>query len=532
MHRRAFTAGAALFAAAGAPNRLDHRDATLRVLIEAAPNSFDQSGSGVNRQALLVTWNCYDRLLRFGTKPGPDGMPVPDESRLEGELAARVETAADQCSHVFHLRRDAVFHDGSPVTSADVVWSLHRVLASPVGRAQLATGSITDPADIVALDAHTVRITTQRPDRYTLPNLAAVHPVIVNAALARAHATEADPWAREWLRGNVAGGGAFRVDAHVPGQTVLLSRFEGWRGGEAPGFASVVLQVAPEPQTRRAALERGDADLVADLPPQDVRELGQNAALRVMGAPAAGAFQFIGMNPAIPPFDDVRVRQAVAHALPYEAMFQAALFGRGRPLFGTAEAGDTAFPQPLDTRTDPARARALLAEAGLAQGFETTLSFEASLATVAEPACLLAQEALAAVGIRARVEKVPAGQLGTLLEQKRLPLFFEGSAALLGGADYFFRIFYTGRTRWNFGSYDSPAFLALLERLRFETDPAIVEPGLRRLIATVKRDMPVVLLWQPAQDAGMQRSVAGYRTQFHRMLDVRPLRRVGPDGNP
>ncbi len=504
------------------------RAESLRVLSEAGPNSFDPIGIGVNRNAIQLHWNAYDRLLRFGTQTRPDGTLHYDYYTIEGELAERFEVSEDKKTITLHLRRDATFHDGSPVTAEDVKWSLDRVLAIPVGKSQFSTGSLTNPDQFVVVDPHTVRITTPQPDRFTLPNLAGTYPVIFNSKMAKAHATAADPWATEWLKTNVAGGGAFKLDNHVPGQSLTLSRFDEWKSGALPGFRRVLWQMVPNAQSRRSSLERGDADIVQDLPPQDAVSIAQAGKVKVVGVPMAGAFQFIGMNSAKPPFDNVKVRRAIAYALPYQQMFEAALFKRGQPLFGGTpnEADSTAFPQPLGYNTDLDKARALLTEAGFPNGFETTFSFELSLATVAEPVSLLVQEALGKIGIRVTIEKVPGGQLGTRLQNKEVPFFFEGSAAYFSDPDYFFRIFYHGPTRWNFGSYNNPEFQALVDKTRYETDKDAYDADVKRMIALAKQDVPIILLWQPALDTGMLQSVSGYKYLFHRQLDLRTLKRV------
>jgi peptide/nickel transport system substrate-binding protein len=504
------------------------RAESLRILSEAGPNSFDPYSVGVNRTAIQLHWNVYDRLLRFGTKTRPDGTLYFDYYAIEGDLAERFERSDDGKTITLHLRRDAVFHDASPVTAEDVKWSLDRVVASPIGRSQFATGSLTSPDQFVVVDTHTIRITVPKPDRFTLPNLAGTYPAIFNSKLARAHATPEDPWASEWLKTNVAGGGPFRLDSYVPGQSLTLSRFDGWKTGKLPGFRRVLWQVAPSAQSRRSSLERGDADIAQDLLPQDAVALAQEGRVRVVGVPMAGAFQFIGMNGAKPPFDNVKVRRAVAYALPYRQMFEAALFKRGQPLFGGKpdEADGTTFPQPLAYDTDMPRAKALLAEAGFPDGFDTTFSFELSLATVAEPVSLLVQESLAKIGIRVTINKIPGGQLGSLLEKKEVPFFFEASAAYFADPDYFFRIFYNGPTRWNFGSYNNPEFQALVEKTRYETDPAAYDTAVKRMIALAKQDVPIILLWQPALDTGMQKDIAGYKYLFHRQLELRTLRRT------
>ena len=528
MRRRDILTGLATAGLVPAPwARAQSRAETLRVLSEAGPNSFDPIGIGVNRGSIQVTWNVYDRLVRFGSKTQPDGTLYYDYHKIEPELAERFDLSDDGKTITFHLRADASFHDGSPVTADDVKWSLDRVVSIPTGKSQFATGSLTTTDQFIVVDPHTIEVTTPQADRFTLPNLALTFPIIYNSKLAKSHATEVDPWATEWLRTNTAGGGAFKLDTFAPGQTLTMSRFAGWKSGAQPGFRRILWQVVPTAQTRISLLERGDADIVQDLPPEGIQTLAKLPHVKVVGVPMAGVFQFIGMNSRIAPFDNVKVRQAIAYALPYREMFDAALFKRGRPLFGGNTAAEgTDFPQPMGYDTDPAKAKALLAEAGFPNGFETTFSFELSLATVAEPVALLVQEALGKFGIKLTIDKIPAGQLGTLLANKQLPLFFEGSAAFLAEADYFFRIFYNGATRWNFGSYDNPEFAGLVEKTRFETDKAAYTADVERMITLAKQDVPIIPLWQPALDTGLLTSVDGYDYLFHRELELRTLKHV------
>lgn len=504
--------------AAGAEDR-------LRVMGEGAPNAFDSFSPGINRNSIQISWNTYDRLVTFAWKAGPDGIRSYDYYDIRPELAESYEVAPDGRAITFRLRPGATFHDGSPVTAEDVKFSLDRVVASPIGRAQFATGSMTDPAQFVIVDPMTVRIDLPQPDRLALPNLALTYPIIVNSRLARQHATAEDPFAAEWLRANPAGGGAYRIAEARLGERILFERFDGWKSGPAPRIRQVLWQTVPQVETRIAALMKGEVDVVQDLPARQAVALSDREEVRVAGVPTA-AFQFIGMNTRIAPFDRVEVRQAIAAALPYEAMFKAALLGRGRRLYGGSTVAEgTAFPQPLGTATDADRARALLAKAGLADGFETSFSFDLSQAGVAEPVAVILQEALAKVGIRVTIDKVPSGQLGTRLQEKSVPFYFEGSIAFLSDPDYFFRIFYSGETRWNFGSYADPEFDALVARTRYETDPAAYAADVTRMIDMAKRDLPIILLWNPTLDVALRRDVEGYSFAFHRMLDLRPLSR-------
>ena len=261
MHRRDFLASVAtITAGAMLPQKWAYaasRADDLRILSEGAPNSFDSFSVGVNRDSIQVTWNIYDRLVTFGSKPGDNGAAFYDYFNIEPELAEKYEISDDEKSITFYLRKDAVFHDGTPVTAEDVKWSLDRVVASPIGESQFKTGSMTKPEQFVVVDEHTVRIDLPQPDRFALPNFALTYPIIVNSKLAKAHATADDPFASKWLIGNPAGGGAYKIDSFAMGERILFSRFDDWKCGPLPKFKRVLWQTVPAAESRIASLDPG-----------------------------------------------------------------------------------------------------------------------------------------------------------------------------------------------------------------------------------------------------------------------------------
>ncbi|MGE4324716.1 MAG: ABC transporter substrate-binding protein, partial [Pseudodonghicola sp.] len=287
MKRRQFlTAAAAMGAATMLPRSWAYaqsRADSLRVLSEGAANSYDTISVGVNRQSIQVTWNVYDRLVTFGYKDTGDGVGYYDYFDIQPQLAESYEIADDQKSITFKLRKDATFHDGSPVTAEDVKWSLDRVVASTIGVSQFRTGSMTSPDQFVIVDDLTLRIDLPQPDRFALPNLALTYPIIVNSKLAKQHATAEDPFAMEWLKANPAGGGAFKVAKAEIGERMLFDRNDDWKSGKLPGFQRVLWQTAQAAETRVASLVRGDADIVQDLPPKDVLTLLDNDKVKVVG---------------------------------------------------------------------------------------------------------------------------------------------------------------------------------------------------------------------------------------------------------
>src|SRR4030081_1636691 len=352
------------------------RAETLRYVTGASVNTLDPNVPGSTREAFAVSLGTYDRLGSFGRKQ-LNGNWVFDLDKITGELAESYDVSPDAMKITFHLRKDAKFQDGSPVTADDVKWSLDRAVTAPVlGKAQLLTGSMTSAEQFKVIDPLTFEVTLPKPDKLALPNLATVYPIIFNSKVAKAHATADDPWALAWLKENTAGSGAYKIETFKPGEQVIMARNEAWNRGttdKSAFFQRVIVQSVPEPATRANLVERGDADLVIDLQASDVQSLEAKGTPKVISTPQYNAVTFISMNNQIPPFDNINVRRAIAYALPYDDMFKAALFGRGSPLFGaTWTAGQPssgAYPRPQPVKLDLEKAKEYLKAAGGPDGF-------------------------------------------------------------------------------------------------------------------------------------------------------------------
>jgi peptide/nickel transport system substrate-binding protein len=526
------TAVLVLLLAATGPLRAQTRAETLRYVTGASVNTLDPNIPGATRESFALSLSTYDRLVSFGRKQ-LNGKWVFDLDKITGELAESYDVSPDGLKITFRLRKDAKFHDGSPVTAEDVKWSLDRAVTAPVlGKNQLLTGSLTSADQFKVIDPHTFEVTLPKPDKLALPNLAVVYPIIINSKVAKAHATAEDPWALAWLKENTAGSGAYVIESFKPGEQVIVKRNEAWNRGttdKAAFFKRIIIQSVPEPATRANLVERGDADLVIDLQASDVQSLEAKAKLKVISTPQYNAVTFVSMNNQIPPFDNVNVRRAIAFALPYDDMFKAALFGRGAPLFGAAwEAGkppNGGYPIPQPVKVDLDKAREYLKAAGLPEGFATTFSFNVGQASTAEPMAALVKESLAKIGIKVDIQKLPDAQMSTQINEKKLPFFTEGIVAWLPSTDYFYRNFYIGNQRWNYSSINNPELTAIAQEARFEPDKAKYEEAGLKLNAIHFSEMPQIPLWQPNQDAVMAPSLEGYTYQFHRQVDYRDLSR-------
>src|ERR1700675_3943859 len=207
------------------------RSETLRYVTGASVNTLDPNIPGSTREAFAVSLSTYDRLVSFGRKQ-LNGKWVFDLGKITGELAESYDGRPDGLKMTFHLRKDAKFQDGTPVTAEDVKWSLDRVVTAPVlGKAQLLTGSMTSANQFKVIDSLTFEVTLPKPDKLALPNLATVYPIIINSKVAKDHATADDPWGTTWLKEHTAGSGAYQINTFKPGEQVIRKHTEAWNRG-------------------------------------------------------------------------------------------------------------------------------------------------------------------------------------------------------------------------------------------------------------------------------------------------------------
>lgn len=510
----------------GVDPALADQSGVIRILIEDSPNTFDPAGTGYNGASANITWNVYDRLVTYASKPAPGEQDAfsYDYGNIVGQAAEKYEVAADGKSITFYMRKGATFHDGSPVTAADAKWSLDRAVSVSTSKAQLSTGSLTKPEQFVVVDEMTLRVDIPQADRFTLPNLCILFPAIFNSKLCQSHATADDPWAEKWLKNNTAGGGAFKLARFAADQQFVLDRFEDWKNGTIASKARILAQIVPVASSRRAAAEKGEADLVRGLPGRDIKDLLAAKRRRVVGVANPATMFSIALNSQMKPFDNKKVRQAIAYAVPYQDMFKSVLYERGTPLFGgRTETVEATFPQPLPYSQDLDKAKALLAEAGMADGFETTFSFDTAFAEIGEPIAVLMQEALGKLGIKVKIEKVPSAQMGGLQTEHKLAMSLARGSAWLANPDYYFRIYYNSDGRWNFGNFKNEELAKLVTETRFETDAEVYKSKVIRMIEIAKDEVPLIALWSPFEDIVLSDAIHGYTYMFHGQFELRPL---------
>ncbi len=502
------------------------RKDTLVIVTGAGVNSMDIHRTGTNRPSYQVAVNMYDRLVTFGVKSEGNGGFKYDSTVIEPELATSWELVDDGNAYVFKLREDATFWDGSPVTAMDVKWSFDRAVSlGGFPAVQMKAGGMTSPDQFEVIDEKTFKVKMTSPSKLTLPDLAVPVPIIINSDVAKKNATAEDPWATEYLHKNPAGGGAYMLERWDPGQQLVYKRFDDWKNGDLPAMKRVIVREVPSAATRRALVERGDVDVALGLPNKDSKELADAGKLTVVSSTIDNALHAVGMNLEFEPFQNVKVRQAIAYALPYQDIFDAAAYGLGEKMWGGASMKPMTaeWPQPFPYSTDLEKAKALLVEAGYPDGFSVPISINLGFAQWTEPTALLMQESLAKIGIKADINKIPGASWRTkALVEKGLELHLKNFGGWLNYPDYYFYWVYIKGHLFNSMNYDNSEVASLVDiTLPMPVDAPDYEPNVKRLMEIGFEEVPMVPIWQPTLEVAMQPGVEGFVNWFHRQLDIR-----------
>ncbi|MBM7790127.1 ABC transporter substrate-binding protein [Tenggerimyces flavus] len=322
---------------------------------------------------------------------------APDGVRYR--LAETIELAPDLSSYTIRLRAGERFTDGSPVTAQDVAYSLPRALAKNPTYAELFGGF--DLANARVDGDRTLVIPTKQPFSDGRALLCSGTAFIVK-----------DGTKEFTVR--TPSCGPFRLIAFEPGRGAQLVAHDGFgtaAGNGGPYLDGVEINWITDPDARLNALRGGQVDFAHDLSPVGARTLEGDPRLRIAHTVPPDVYGlYFQLNMAMPPFTDVRVRQAIKLAIDREAMLETVLYGRGMIGNDMLCVGFREYASEIEQRPyDPGRARALLREAGV-EGFATTLLTGPESAGMIEIAQLFAEQ-MRAVGIIVTVEQKPRGQL-------------------------------------------------------------------------------------------------------------------------
>lgn len=411
-----------------------------------------------------VTWaNLFEGLVKLDR----DGKVVP-------LLAKSWTVSSDGLSYTFRLQDNVRFHDGKPLTSADVKFSFDRARAPNSTNAQK---QIFAPIEAINTpDPTTAIIRLKQPSGNFLYFLSWGDASIVS------------PEASETNRANPIGTGPFRFKGWARGDKVELVRFPDYWGTK-PALEAVTFRFIADPQAQVAALRAGDVDAFPNLgAPELFADLKKDPRFTAVAGNTEGEI-VAGMNNARKPFDDLRVRRALMHAIDRKALVEGAYSGFGQPIGSHFSPNHPAY---VDTTSavphDLAKAKALLREAGYGSGLSITI--KTPQMAYASRSAELISAMLAEVGVEAKIvpTEFPAKWIEEVFKSKDFDMTIVAHAEPLDIDIY-------GRDTYYFG-YKSEPFRTLLAEIARTPDEAARFELYRRAERMLADDVPALFLFQ------------------------------------
>ena len=387
----------------------------------------------------------------------------------------------------FNLRKGVKFHDGSPFTADDVVFSFERA-SHPASQIRQYAIPVGKPRKI---DEYTVEFVQDKPNPITLEHVAAIF--IMSKAWATKHKVEKplDFKAKEetYAARNAMGTGPFMLVTREPGVKSVLKRNPNWWGKFEGNVEEIVYTPIGSDATRVAALLANGVDFILDPPPQDVARLKANKDIKVLEG-QENRIVFFGFDQGRDellysnvkgknPFKDKRVRQAVYQAIDIDAIRAKTMRGSALPTGGITPSTLPSTPE-IEKRLpyDPVAAKRLLTEAGYPNGFELTIDCPNNRYINDEEICLATAAMLARIGITAKVNAQPRTTYFPKLEKHDTSMYMLGWGGAVTDAQTTLspvlrsRDEKTGNGSFNYGRYVNPKLDALIDAAAVETDPA------------------------------------------------------------
>ena len=454
----------------------------VKIGLAAEPNTFDPHlVVGRNTQIFIV--NVYDGL----TARDVQGNLVP----ALAESWKRLNATTWQ----FVLRKGVKFHNGDDFNADSVKFTLDRA-TNPETKATVSS-EVGTIAGTEVVDPFTVNVVTKTPDFLLPVRMGELYGLMLSPKHTNAVGKEA-------IATKPNGTGPFKLVTWAKNERLVLEANETyWRG--APKVKTIVVRPILEDAARIAALQTGEVDLIAPVPHVRIAELQRNDKLVIKTIPAPRIFH-VTIDVRKPPFDNVKVRQALNYAVDVNAILKTLYFGHGTRLATVVDKGALGYdPSVQPYSYDPNKAKALLAEAGYPNGFETEFdSFTGSIADHSKPAEAIVGY-LQKVGIKAKLNVFEFSTFGPRrVQNQTAPLFIYSIGDAYLEPSWVIRWLTQGGLGMH---YRNPKLDEMLTRIEATDDPKKRAPQYSGVQKLIKDEAPFIFLYQADAAFGMSTRV-------------------------
>lgn len=492
---------------------------TLVIAAPATPQSLD-----CNFDVSLGTFEAiaalYDGLLGYEKIPDEqvagamreDIAFYPDTMgnvNMTGKLAESWELDPSGKRVVFKLREGVMSVWGNELTAEDVRWTWNRAFGlGGLGAFFTAVTGLKRPEDIRVEDKYTVSFNTDDPNPLLLKIQTNLYTPVYDSVKCKEMATDDDPWARKFIENNSAGFGPYKLQELTRGQqAVFVARDDYW--GRKAAIETVVFREVPTSASRVQLLQGGAVDIAQYLQPLEIISLRNVPSVAVETVPASFML-WIELNAAIEPFDNPDVRRAMNYAFPQQDVINAVYQGLASPLNGCMPniyPGFIGDKYVYDYNLD--KARELMAKAGLADGFKTSLSYNSG-DPVQEPIAIIYQSALKEIGIDVALNKIPAGSFYNFVTDRKQPMIFYVDSPWCPDPGYSLTLYFDSKSYVNYSNYDNAEVDSLLAEAAATADENVRIAACEKAQAIIMDEAPWTFGVYPNYTMARKADIAGW----------------------
>ncbi|MBS0294633.1 MAG: glutathione ABC transporter substrate-binding protein GsiB [Proteobacteria bacterium] len=474
------------------------RRSLLALAIAAASTGALAAGNAVlaigGQPETLDPYNTNTTLTTAVTKSFYEGLFEFDKDlKVRNVLAEGYEMSKDGLVYTFKLRQGVKFHDGTDFNAAAAKANLDRVM-NPDNRLLRAT-QFNRIAKVEAVNPQTLRVTLKEPFAPFINSLAHASAAMISPAALQ-------KWGNKDIAFHPVGTGPFEFVEWKQTEAIVGKKFAGyWKKGY-PKVDQVSWKPVLENATRAAMVQTGEADFVYPLPYEQAANLKKNDKIDVVSTPSI-IVRFLAMNVLQKPYDNPKVRQAIAYAVNKEAIAKVAFGGYAFPAQGIVPQGIQYAVKMAPIAYNPQKARELLKEAGYPNGFESTL-WGAYNNTTTQKVLQLVQQQLQQVGIKLQVQALEVGQRTEWVDAwpdpktAKVRLYYTGWSSSTGEADWALRPLFATES-WapklnNMSFYSNPVVDGDIAKALVTTDSAERADLYKTVQEQLMKDLPRIPL--------------------------------------
>ena len=485
-------------------------DSTLIVAEPEDLQNLDPTLSSGDTTTQEMLTNVYDWLIDYKVVD-KDGKSIGDANGFVPALAKSMSWNASHTVLTFKLRPGLKFLNGHPLDAHAVKYTYDRLFDQNGVTASLIGMAAVKGKNAVTIEGDdTVKFHLTKANSLLFGNMGQFGNAILDPKVVEQHATKSDPYAHDWLSTHVDGmaQGPYQLQSWTSGSQWVLTANPNYRG-EQPKIQKIIFKVIPDASTRYQLLQSGSVDIAYGLPLKDIEKAKSNPAIQIVDEPSRNVV-FLGMNSKTKPFDNVKVRQAISYAVPYKTIIDQVLHGYGQQMTSPIPLGTPTHSDEYNPyRTDPAKAKALLAEAGYPNGFSTTLQISSGNDQGKQTA-IWVQQALKQVGVKVTITQLPGATYNSRLQKHQLDFFFFNNWISINNDPFYHLYWLYDSDCCNYTNYDNPQVKSLIDKNLVSDDQATRNADSLKIQQMIMNDAPSVLLYQPNHVVAMRSSVKGY----------------------